>query len=165
MSKTVKNSFFITYMEVKKALDTVWYNAILVLIYDQGIKGNLLNIYRDMYSDIRSQVKLKGELPREIKEWQGISQGGLTSTGLLKGKANPMLNRISSHPLAYTIGSIQVGAPMAADYTTIITSSRIGAQTRSGIHVAQCDANQQRYNFISETEKVMVINPTSQTND
>ena len=115
----------------------MWHNAILVLIYNQGIKGNLWNIYRTMYSDITSQVKLKGELVREIQARD--KQSGLTSSGLFKSKANSMLNRISSHPLAYRINSIQVGAPTTADDTVFIISSRIGAQTLMIIGVAQCD--------------------------
>ena len=93
-----------------------------------------------MYSDIRSQVKLQGEL----SEYQGIRQEGQSSTDLFKAKSNPMLRRASIHPLEYRIGSIPVSAPTAADDTALIAASRLGVHTLIGI--AQTDANQQRYN-------------------
>ena len=84
-AKDCGESLFITYMHVKKVFDTVWHGAMLVSIYNEGIKGILWNIYRGICRDVRSHVKCKRELLREIKEWQGIrEEGGLTSTGLYK---------------------------------------------------------------------------------
>lgn len=147
---------YITFMDIKKAFDTVWHSSMLTAINDHGINGTLWNIFRDMYTDIKSQVKLKGELSDPICELQGIKQGAESSTDLFKAKSNPMIDRSGSHPVAYRIGSIPVGAPTTADDTALISSSRLGAQVQIGI--AQLEANQNRYCFSNQKTKVMVVN-------
>ena len=151
-----EETLYVTYMDVKKAFDTVWHSAMLIEMFNQGIKGTLWNILNDMYSGIKSQVKVQGELSEELEEFQGIRQGAESSTGLYKGKSNKMLNAASSHPLAYRIGTVPVGAPTTADDTAFVASSQLGAQTLVGI--AQIDSNHQRYSFSSQKTKVMAIN-------
>jgi hypothetical protein len=128
----------------------------LTYLYQHGITGTLWNIFRNMYTDIKSCVKWQGMLSESFKEDQGIRQGGLSSTDLFKVKSNDLLNRASSHPLGYKIGITPVSAPTTADDTALVTSSQLGAQVLTGI--AQQDAQMQRYNFNEDKSKVMVIN-------
>ena len=53
----LNQTLYITYLDVKKAFDTVWHSSMLIHLYHQGVKGTLWNIFRDMYTDIRSRVK------------------------------------------------------------------------------------------------------------
>ena len=49
---------YVMFMDIKKAFDTVCHNSMLISLYDQGVDRSMLNIFRDMYLNIRSQVKL-----------------------------------------------------------------------------------------------------------
>ena len=128
----------------------------LVTLYQHGVDGNLWNVIKDMYTDIKSQVKLQGQLSCEFSEHQGIRQGGLTSTDLFKVRANEMIQRAGTHPLAYKIGIVSVGAPTTADDTALISASKTGAQVLVGI--AEMDSNMHRYSFSKQKTKLMVIN-------
>ena len=59
-------------MDAKKAFDTVCHSSMLVTLYQHGVDGNLWNVIKDMYTDIKSQVKLQGQLSCEFSENQGI---------------------------------------------------------------------------------------------
>jgi len=151
-----KETLYITYLDAKKAFDTVWHCSMLMHLHQHGVTGNLWNIFRDMYTNVKSCVKSQGMLSEDFQEHQGIRQGGLSSTDLFKVKSNNLLQRASTHPVAYRIGITQVGAPTTADDTALVTSSQYGAQVLVGI--AQQDANTQRYSFNEQKSKVMVVN-------
>ena len=149
-------TLYIVYMDVKKAFDTVCHDHMLVSLYNQGIKGTLWSIYRDMYSDIQSQVRIGGKLSRKIKEGQGIRQGANTSTEAYKGKSNPLLHRAASNPVAYRVGTIETGAPTTADDTAYMTKMLHGTQVLVGM--AETDSRHARYNFSSTKTKFMTVN-------
>jgi hypothetical protein len=150
-------TLYITFLDAKKAFDTVCHIPMLLALHQHDVSGSLWNVLNDMYQGIQSQVKLQGLLSEKFPERQGIRQGGLTSTDLYKVKANQMLEKLSSHPLAYRIGAIPVGAPTTADDTAIITSSELGAKVLMGI--AEQDARIQQYSFSTQKTKLMIINP------
>jgi len=134
----------------------VCHSSMLMALYDHHVDGPLWNAFRDMYTDIRSRVKLQGLLSSEFREHQGIRQGGLSSTDLFKIKSNELLDKASKHPMAYRVGTVPVGAPTTADDTALISATRCGAQTLVGI--AQQDSNTQRYSFNVQKTKVLTIN-------
>lgn len=67
-----------------------------------------------------------------------------------------MLNALRSHPLAYRIGTVCVGAPTTADDTALISASETGMKVLVGI--AAQDARIQRYSYSTQKTKLMVIN-------
>jgi hypothetical protein len=154
-------NLYITYMDVRKAFDTVCHSSMLLSMYDQGVGGTLWKTFRDMYNNITAQVKLQGHLSENLEELQGIRQGGISSTELFKGKTNYLLQKAGTHRLAYRIGIHPVGAPTTADDTALISSSHYGAQTLIGI--AQVDAEAHRYSFNEKKTKVMVVNKQRST--
>jgi hypothetical protein len=154
-------ALYITYMDVRKAFDTVWHGSMLLSLQEQGVEGTLWRTMRDMYTNITSQVKLNGNLSDQLEELQGIRQGGLSSTELFKSKSNYLLDSAAMQEDAYRIGAISVGAPTTADDTALISSTHVGAQTLLGI--AELDSNYQRYDFNAQKTKVMVINHQQDT--
>jgi hypothetical protein len=150
-------TLFLTFLDAKKAFDTVSHIPMLLSLQQHNVTGNLWKLMSNMYNGIRSQVKLQGQLSKPFLEQQGIRQGGLTSTDLYKVKANHLLDSINSHPLSYRIGTINVGAPTTADDTALISSSALGAKVLTGI--AERDAQIHRYSFSTQKTKLMIINP------
>ena len=151
------DTLYLTFLDVKKAFDTVSHVPMLLALQHHDVSGNLWNLLNNMYEGVKSQVKLQGQLSKPFLEQQGIRQGGLTSTDLYKVKANHMLQSISSHPMAYRIGTTAVGAPTTADDTALISSSVVGAKVLIGM--AERDAQIHRYTFSAQKTKLMVINP------
>ena len=127
----------------------------LVSLFDDGINSTLWNIYKDMYSGIKSVVKTDGSLSREFNENQGIRQGASSSSGLFR-RSTSLLNEISKLSESYRIGTIEVGAPTCADDTMMLSTSRLGAQLQ--INLAEYDANCHRYQFSEKKTKIITMN-------
>ena len=61
-----KKDLIITFMDASKAFDLVCHPGLLNKLHDQGITGNLWNIYNNMYTNVTAQIKWKGELSSTI---------------------------------------------------------------------------------------------------
>ena len=72
----------VTFMDASKAFDVVCHQGMLNAAHKQGITGGLWNIYQDMYTNIQSSIKWKGEASASFSEGQGICLARLTSTEL-----------------------------------------------------------------------------------
>ena len=86
---------YITYLDASKCFDIVDHNSMLTHMFDQGVQGKTWQLFNNLYSDITSQVKWKGELSNAFKEGQGIRQGGKSSTSCFKSRGNNTLCKIT----------------------------------------------------------------------
>lgn len=155
--KDTKSALYLTYMDASKAFDTVDHDSILNHLYNQGISGELWHLYDNLYSDISSFIKWQGLRSDQFEEGQGIRQGGLSSTGMFKARANPSLHRLEVHPDSLRIGTIPLGALMVADDLVVSSTSVQGIQ--SLINEAELDASRERFSFSKTKTKAMGIPP------
>jgi hypothetical protein len=158
-AKDNKDLLRVVFMDAKKAFDVVWHDAILTNLQQQGIKGNLWNLYNSMYTDSKACVKLGNSISAHFTEHQGIRQGGLTSADLFKARSNGILNRLSELPHSMKIGCIPVGAPTTADDMALLSTSRIGAQVQ--LKLAEADAKNLRYCYSGTKTRAQVIHAPS----
>ena len=131
----------------------------MVCLFNDGISLPLWELYRDMYTDVRSAVKVNGTLSREFKELVGIRQGAGTSSGCFRRRGTDGLMQLSSLEESYKIGTIQVGAPTCADDTIMLSTTIMGAQLQ--LSLAEHNANCHRFQFSDKKTKVMVMNSKS----
>ena len=70
-----KDAYLYTcFVDFEKAFDTVWRNALFKKLEYMGIKGNLLRILRNMYSDVNYCIKLTYGLTDPIASSTGLKQ-------------------------------------------------------------------------------------------
>ena len=154
-AKDQKTPLYLSFMDSSKAFDMVDHTILLNSLHDLQLEPHLWYMYKDMYSQVQSQVRINGQLSRRIKEGRGIRQGGETSTEGFKSKENPFLTRVRKNPVSYRIGSNEVGIPTVADDNCMIADSHIGAQTQ--LIMAQDNAARVRYVFSTQKSKVMIV--------
>ena len=151
-AKDTKTPIYVAYMDTSKAFDMVNHSELLCSIHSQGITGPLWNILNNSYANIKSVVKWQGNISSSFNEAQGISQGGHTSADLFNCRANPMLNKISTHSDGFSIGYIKTGSIMVADDIAITSKTPHGLQNL--ILIAEQDAaHQTRPNYKYQTKK------------
>ena len=78
-----------------------------------------------------------------IQEGQGIRQGGTSSTGFFKSRANKTLSGLEDLPSSLHIRHIKLGAVMVADNLAVMSDTRNGLQDL--VYEAQSDASRERY--------------------
>ena len=67
---------YVCYVDVKKAFDTVWIDAMLYKLYHVGVTGKAWRIISSWYEDMREYVLIAGWKSREYKISHGTRQGG-----------------------------------------------------------------------------------------
>ena len=78
-AKTKKKDLHIAFMDVTKAYDKAWLNAILYTMYHSGIEGKIWRVVKDLNTNLKAKIKTKHGPTREITITDSIRQGGVLS--------------------------------------------------------------------------------------
>ena len=112
---TLVEKQIVLYMDASKAFDVMDHDAVLTHLFNQRVKNQLWHCYDNLYTNIKSVITCKGSLSFPFEESQGICQGGVSSTSIVKATAKPRLHHLDDNPSSLQIGHIQVGTLMVAD--------------------------------------------------
>ena len=67
------------FIDLRKAFDTVWHDALLLKLQKAGINGKMYSLIKSMYQGSVSRVKCKQLLSDPINITQGVHQGNILS--------------------------------------------------------------------------------------
>ena len=79
ITKLSKNKIILTYMDVTKAYDKAWLDAIMYVLNERGLDTKLWKIVRALNSDLETTIQTKHGPTRKIKITDSIRQGGVLS--------------------------------------------------------------------------------------
>lgn len=84
VDKYVSNSkngskLFACFIDLKKAFDTVWHDALFLKLQKAGICGKIYHILKSMYSFCHSRIRCKHFLSEPIEVTKGVHQGNVLS--------------------------------------------------------------------------------------
>ncbi len=74
-----KKTAYIIFLDVQKAYDKAWLDAILYVLNKNGVEGKNFQMVREMNSNLTAKIQTKFGLTREIKIKDSIRQGGVLS--------------------------------------------------------------------------------------
>ena len=74
-----ENKLYTCFIDLKKAFDTVWHDALLLKLLKSGINDNIYRLIKSMYQHSISRVKSKHTLAEPISIHQGVHQGNVLS--------------------------------------------------------------------------------------
>ena len=77
--KTKKKELYIAFLDVTKAYDKAWLDAIMYSMHKSGLKGKNWRIAREINSNLTATIKTKFGPTRMIKIKDSIRQGGVLS--------------------------------------------------------------------------------------
>jgi hypothetical protein len=66
-------------MDIKQAYDTVWKTAILINLWEKGIRGKVWRLIRQMNTDVITEIATRFGVTDPVHVQEGIRQGGVTS--------------------------------------------------------------------------------------
>ena len=70
-----KKKIFACFVDFKKAFDSVWHQGLFFKLENLGIKGNILNLIKDIYRKTKCAVKVDGKITDFFDFTKGVSQG------------------------------------------------------------------------------------------
>ena len=82
LAKKNRKDTILTYLDVTKAYDKAWLNAILYVLYKQGINSKLWQLIKDLNTNLKTTIQTKYGPTRKINIKDSIRQGGVLSVTL-----------------------------------------------------------------------------------
>ena len=74
-----KQNLYIAFLDVTKAYDKAWLNAIMYTVHKNGLEGKYWKIVKELNSNLTAKVRTKYGLTRTIQIRDSIRQGGVLS--------------------------------------------------------------------------------------
>ena len=93
---------YITFLDVTKAYDKAWADALMFTLYKQGIQTKLWQITKRMNEDLKATVRTKHGNTRIINIKDSIRQGGVLSVTLYATMMDEIAKEITSKNLGVT---------------------------------------------------------------
>jgi hypothetical protein len=111
---------FMTFLEFKKAFDTVWRKGLFKALKSIGIEGNILNIIMNMYTNVKSKVLFQGVETDFFSVDEGVKQGCVLSPIIFCIYINELAKMIKNKNLGVSIFGKQIGCLFWADDVVLI---------------------------------------------
>ena len=110
----LKNTTYITFLDVTQAYDKAWADALISVLYKQGIQNKL-----------KAKVRTKHEETRTIKIRDSIRQGGVLSVTLYATLMDEIAKEINNKNLGIKTGDDRnVGCLLWTDDVVLIADSQ-----------------------------------------
>ena len=120
---------FSCFLDVLKALDTVWIDGILYKLFSElGIGDRMWKVMKNLYTSVKAQVLYAGPLSSKINVSQGTEQGRIIAPLLYKVYVKRLLCMLTNHCHAIFINGPRILSPLFADDITlryILPSSKL----------------------------------------
>jgi hypothetical protein len=70
---------YLTFVDVRKAYDTVWRNGLWKKLHDIGVRGKMLDMVQEMYRKVQRAVLVNGSKTEWVNVEAGVPQGAVLS--------------------------------------------------------------------------------------
>ncbi len=98
LAKVTRKPLYIVFLDVTKAYDKAWLDAIMYVMHKEGVTTNLWTIIRKLNQNLTARIRTKDGLTRAIKIKDSIRQGGVLSVAqyaLLMDEISKELNKVT----------------------------------------------------------------------
>ena len=86
------------FLDISKVLDKVWLKGLVFKLKQNGISGNLLNIFEDFLRNRKQRVVLNGQTSNWENIYAGVPQGSILGSLLFLIYINDLAENLSSNP-------------------------------------------------------------------
>lgn len=120
-AKDENKHILFTTLDTRKAFDVVNHNLLLRNLFLDGIPLQDWSFIKNLYTDMKSNVKWQGLLSESFCIGQGVRQGGVLSTEHYKRFNNPLLLKLESNFQGAKIGNINIPHTTCADDIALLS--------------------------------------------
>ena len=117
---------YTAFVDFRKAFDYVNRDFLWSKLITPGIRGNILNIIRGMYNEVKSKVKYMGNTSETFGRFLGVRQGERLSPFLFCMFVNDLKYCLESKGVeCVTVGDLKLRLILYADDSTLISANRV----------------------------------------
>ncbi|NWI50208.1 PO21 protein, partial [Calyptomena viridis] len=111
-----------------KAFDSVSHDHILTGLKQKGVDTHIINLIKDMYTNIHTHLAVKEERSEPIQIKVGVKQGDPMSPLLFNLAMDPLLCKLDESGEGYHLGQRMVTAMAFADDLVLLSDSWEGME-------------------------------------
>ena len=115
---------YTAFIDVKKAYDTVWRNGLWKRLWDEGVRGRMWRVIKDMYRLVQSSVLVGDEQTKVFDLHMGVRQGCVMSPVLFSFFINGLAREIKEKTQGVRVGDTLVRLLLYADDIVLLAESR-----------------------------------------
>ena len=115
---------YTAFIDVKKAYDTVWRNGLWKRLWDEGVRGKMWRVIKDMYSVVQSSVLVGDEQTEMFDLHTGVRQGCVMSPVLFSFFINGLAREIKEKTQGVCVGNTRVRLLLYADDIVLLAERR-----------------------------------------
>ena len=153
---------YIAFLDVQKAYDKAWLDAILHTLWQSGIKGRIWRMIRRLNTDLQAQVQTKYGLTRVIHMKDNIRQGGVLSVTEYSKMIDEMCEVLTNGNIGAKYGHLSIPTLLLMDDITLLADTPTQLQRMLDITFQQ--ARKYHVCFGANKCKVMTVNPDKNRN-
>ena len=146
----------VTYIDARKAYDTVWREGNYVRLFDAGMQGKMWRQIQAMGANMKSRVRLSVGDTKWHKVNRGVAQGAVESPWLYSCFIDGMTEELKRRGLGIMFEGVRVPLLMYADDIVMLASTV--TELRQMNEVATSYAFKHRFRHNGEKSAVMAFN-------
>ena len=159
--KSIGAATYATFIDARKAFDTVWREGNYVRLYDLGVRGKMWRQLQVMNRDRKSKIRL----PFGETEWfrisRGTAQGAVESPWLYACFINGLAEDMTKRNLGVRVGGKLVPLLMYADDVVLLAGSQSELQQMNAVASAHAHRNRYRHNGKKSAVMLFYANRTA----
>jgi hypothetical protein len=147
---------YATYIDARKAYDTVWREQAYVRIYDSGVKGRLWRQLQVMHKNLTRKVLHPLGYTDSFSVDRGVAQGAVESPWVYSNFIDALGSELKAAGLGIWMAGLQIPILMYADDMVMLASNQ--AELKKMNAIATSFARRNRFEFNGEKSGVMQFN-------
>jgi hypothetical protein len=150
---------YASYLDVRKAYDTVWRERAYTRIHDSGVKGKLWRQLQAMHSKISRKVKHPLGMTEEFDVDRGVAQGAVESPWVYSNFIDGLTSALKAAGHGIVIAGKRVPCLMYADDVVMLASNQLELMAMN--KVATEFARKNRFQFNGSKSGIMMFGVTN----
>jgi len=114
---------YAAFIDVKKAYDTVWRNGLWLRLWEEGVRGKMWRVIKDMYKVVQSSVLVGDEQTKVFDLHTGVRQGCVMSPVLFSFFINGLAREIKKNTQGVSVGDTRVRLLLYADDIVLLAET------------------------------------------
>ena len=120
--KNKRKSVYVVFLDVTKAYDKAWLDAIMYVMYKQGLQDNTWCLMRKLNENLTARIDTKYGKTRQIEITDSIRQGGVLSVIQYALLMDEISKEIDKKNLGVELGENTIGSLLWMDDVLLISS-------------------------------------------
>jgi hypothetical protein len=155
--KKDRKAIYACFIDLEKAFDSVWHEALFYKLLKIGMNGRVYNIIKSMYSKVKLQVHVGSGLTSQFTSNIGVRQGDNLSPALFNLFINDIPNSFNQECDPVRLDSLSINSLLYADDLVILAETASGLKV--GLNKMNCYCHKWGLKINAKKTKVIVFNP------